>query len=356
MAAHYNLRGGRGVRNPASNHGSPPASLKSGESLPLTSPLTPISPSIVPAMPGAESTPLLYSRVVSPTIPPVETSSAPIDVASFESSMGNRGSDDLLSSARPSIGDNGSGDLPSGTWSPVEDSSDDRSAVFYDSFDGIVEERDSNPNPWTHVVYGRRSSHSPTSSLLAQFSQQSIQSKSTVTRVRNEYFSEEGRGVGFHGTPITAANAALTPEQQESIRRRAENVDIVSNGNESEDSADNQSKGEGPSSGKGKAADPRNWGAAQLSDEELDVDEQRRAFKFWNRVKKEKAIELQALYDIQNNINAELPASTTQEPIVEREIKQESFSVPIPSPMVQRRPRVTIEDVVDDDEIQYLGR
>ncbi|KAK0462191.1 hypothetical protein IW261DRAFT_1576434 [Armillaria novae-zelandiae] len=223
-------------------------------------------------------------------------------------------------------------------------------------FDEIAEERDSNPNPWTHVVYGRCSSCSPTSSVITQFSQQSIQSKSTVTRVHNEYFPELGRGVGFHGTPIATANAALTPEQQESIRRWAEIVDIISNGNESEDSADDQTKGEGPSSGKGKATDPRNWGATHLSDEELDADEQRHAFKFWNRVKKEKAIELQALYDIQNNINTEPPASMRQEPVVEREIKQESFSVPIPSPVVRRRPKVTIEDVVDDDEIEYLGR
>ncbi|KAK0474376.1 hypothetical protein IW261DRAFT_1568724 [Armillaria novae-zelandiae] len=355
MAAHYNLCGGHGMWNPASNHGSPPASLKSGESLPLNSPLTSISPSIVPAMPGAESTPLLYSRVVSPTIPPVETSSAPIDVASFKSSMGDHGSDDLLSSAQPSIGDNGSGDLPSGTRSPIEDGSDDRLAVFYDSFDEIAEEWDSNPNPWTHVVYGRHSSRSPTSSVLAQFSQQSIQSKSTVTRVRNECFPELGRGVGFQGTPIAVANTALTPEQQECICRWVETVDVASNGNESEDSADDKTNDEGPSSGKGKATDPCNWGAAHLSNEELDADEQRCAFRFWNWVKNEKAIELQALYDIQNNINAKLPASMIQEPVVEREMKQESFSVPILSLVVRRWPKVTIEDVVDDDESQYLG-
>ncbi len=215
---------------PPSNDGSTPVSLKSGESPRLNSPLTPLSPSIVPAMPGAESTPILYSRVISPTIPPVETSSAPLNIVSFMSSMGNCGSDDLLSSAQPSMGNHGSGVLPSGMQSPVlDDGSDGQLAVFHNSFDGLTEEWEINPNPWTRVEYGRRCSHSPTSSVVAQYSQQSIQSKSTVTRVRNEFFPEVG-GIDIQGTPITAANAALTAEQQESIHRQAEIVDVVSDG------------------------------------------------------------------------------------------------------------------------------
>ncbi len=136
------------------------------------------------AMPGAESTSILYSRVVSPTIPPVETSSAPLNIASFVSSMGNHGSDDLLSSTQPTMGNHGSGVLPSGMQSPIiDDGSAGRLAVFYDSFDGLTEEWEINPNPWTCVEYGRRCSHSPNSSVIAQYSQQSIQPKSTVTRV-----------------------------------------------------------------------------------------------------------------------------------------------------------------------------
>ncbi len=184
MDAHYNLRGGHSVRNPPRNDGSTPMSPKSGESPRLNSPLTPLSPSIVPAMPGVESTPILYSRVVSPTIPLIEMSSALLDIMSFMSSMGNHGSDDFLSSAQPSIGNHGSGVLPSSMQSPIlDDSSDGWSAVFYDSFDRLIEEQEINPNPWTCIEYGRHHSHSPTSSVIAQYSQQSIQSKSTVTRV-----------------------------------------------------------------------------------------------------------------------------------------------------------------------------
>ncbi len=122
--------------------------------------------------------------------------------------------------------------------------------------------------------------------------------------------------------------------------------------------ANDKSKGEGPSSGKGKGTDPHNWGATQLSDEELDAEEQHCAFKFWNQVKREKAIELQVLYDMQNEINADLPAPVNQEPVAEREIKQESFLAHIPSPEIpttRKHQKVTVEDVLDDDDIQYLG-
>ncbi|KZT71104.1 hypothetical protein DAEQUDRAFT_779271, partial [Daedalea quercina L-15889] len=39
------------------------------------------------------------------------------------------------------------------------------------------------------------------------------------------------------------------------------------------------SPGEGPSSGKGKTIDPRNWGSAQIPEEELDIEAQRRALE-----------------------------------------------------------------------------
>ncbi|SJL03596.1 uncharacterized protein ARMOST_06953 [Armillaria ostoyae] len=153
-------------------------------------------------MPGAESTLILYSRVVSPTIPPIETSSAPLDIMSFMSSMGNHGSDNLLSSTQPTMENHDSGVLLLGMQSPViEDGSDGR--------------------------------------------------------VQNEFFPKV-RGIDIQGTPIMAANAALIAEQQESIHQQAEIVDVISDGNESEDLADEKSKGEGPSSGKGKGTDPCN--------------------------------------------------------------------------------------------------
>ena len=35
--------------------------------------------------------------------------------------------------------------------------------------------------------------------------------------------------------------------------------------------------------GKGKAIDPRNWGSAQIPEEEMDVEAQRRAFEAYAR-------------------------------------------------------------------------
>lgn len=68
---------------------------------------------------------------------------------------------------------------------------------------------------------------------------------------------------------------------------------------------------------------------------------------------------MQVLYDMQNEINADIPTPKILEHPREREIKQESPSVHIPSPViptVRKQQKVTMEDVLDDDEVQYLGQ
>ncbi len=62
---------------------------------------------------------------------------------------------------------------------------------------------------------------------------------------------------------------------------------------------------------------------------------------------------------MQNEIDTDLPASVNQKPVAEREIKQKSFSVHIHSPEIptmRKCQKVTIEDILDDDDIQYLGQ
>lgn len=71
--------------------------------------------------------------------------------------------------------------------------------------------------------------------------------------------------------------------------------------------------GEGNSSGKGKGADPGNWGAVQFEETEADPEEQRHTLAFWNSMKFGDAKTLQELYDLQKDFNEvkEIPVNGT---------------------------------------------
>ncbi|KAJ3817319.1 hypothetical protein F5878DRAFT_508114, partial [Lentinula raphanica] len=61
---------------------------------------------------------------------------------------------------------------------------------------------------------------------------------------------------------VKMAEAALNDQQRENFTRRQNSVRIMAD--------DEESHGEGPSSGKGKGVDPRNWGATQLDHDEMN--------------------------------------------------------------------------------------
>ncbi len=168
MANRYNLRGRRGGRTPTpSVGGTPPASQKLGASQISASPLTPLPSRNALHLQAVEGSPRLYSRVVSPTIPPLELSPAQIETASLASSMNGHGSDLLPSGNQPTMGNHGSGNSsPSGTNSSVNGSSDVSSPVYHDSFEAFSEVQDSNPNPWIHVDYTKYRGRSLASSAV----------------------------------------------------------------------------------------------------------------------------------------------------------------------------------------------
>ncbi|KAK0421463.1 hypothetical protein EV421DRAFT_1917857 [Armillaria borealis] len=134
----------------------------------------------------------------------------------------------------------------------------------------VPTEEDSNPNPWNVVSYGRRS-RSPQS--VSNKSNKSNFTRSTVTQVRKEMHASKECMIRGQDTPIGAAVAQLDEAQQDAIQQCMDSIKIIND--PSDDSSwESESQQEGPSSGKGKVTDPCNWGAAQLSEDDLDPEGQ----------------------------------------------------------------------------------
>jgi len=77
---------------------------------------------------------------------------------------------------------------------------------------------------------------------------------------------------------VRAAEESMTPVERETIARRNKKVTMRPERSES--------RGEGPSEPKGKSIDPREWGNAGLSDEDLNLDTQRAALESYSKSKK----------------------------------------------------------------------
>ncbi|KAK0190065.1 hypothetical protein F5146DRAFT_1139598 [Armillaria mellea] len=195
---------------------------------------------------------------------------------------------------------------------------------------------------------------------------------------------------------MSTAKAKLTLAEQELIQKRMEAVVIIDDrGIESSWETDSESHGEGPSSGKGKGIDPRNWRAVHLDEDKTDADAQKKAFAFWNKVHKDKSKALQQAYDEQSKqvpsappltpvkppsgasqtqsfevvfnskpenplLHVDQPVSVPLEPVPEPVAAMPdplSTSSPRPKkakPRMPKNPSVTIEEVMDEDEIEYL--
>jgi hypothetical protein len=109
---------------------------------------------------------------------------------------------------------------------------------------------DDDERPWTVVSKGRK------------------KSKNSHVNIASEYKKEVSDPV------LAEAERNLTPDERNRIHSRYKNVHKKMDANNSSESKVS-SKGEGPS--KGKGVDPGNWGAAELSPEEMDADVQEAA-------------------------------------------------------------------------------
>ncbi|KAK0234513.1 hypothetical protein EDD85DRAFT_955339 [Armillaria nabsnona] len=211
--------------------------------------------------------------------------------------------------------------------------SDVPSSVNEDGSDVPFEEEDTNPTLWRVVQYGcckhTFSPVLPTPNLSQYLG-------STVTRVRKQLHASinKAQNYGEQETPISAAKAKLTLAEQELIRKRMEaTVLIDESGNESSWETNSASRGEGPSSRKGKGIDPGNWGAVHLDKGETDMDAQHKAFAFWNKVQKDKSKALQQAYDAQKKPFPLAPPPTPEKSSAEAS-RQPSAGVITPKPVV----------------------
>ncbi|KAK0198029.1 hypothetical protein F5146DRAFT_1130976 [Armillaria mellea] len=341
----------------------------------FNSPLTPLPDDTHSIKRELNSPMRLFSQVASPT--PVMINTAPLSVES---------------------GDGTAGFVTPFISSPIgsdTDGSDVSSSIPGDGSDVPFKEEDTNPTPWKVVQYGH---HKCTFSPVLNTPNLSQFLGSTVTRVRKQMHASinTSKNLGEQDTPISTVKAKLTLAEQELIQKRTEAVVIIDDrGIESSWETDSESHGEGPSSGKGKGIDSRNWGAVHLDEDKTDADAQKKAFAFWNKVHKDKLKALQQAYDEQSKqvpsappltpvkppsgasqtqsfkvvFNSKLenplphvdqPVSVPLEPVPEPVAAMPdllSASSPRPKktkPRMPKNPSVTIEEVMDEDEIEYL--
>ncbi|KAK0484567.1 hypothetical protein IW261DRAFT_1416512 [Armillaria novae-zelandiae] len=339
MSRRYNLRGQRGENVPQTEEGPTPPTTPILGSSPVLSPLTHLSDSASVVRETDTTPPVPYSHAVSPpaTIK-VEESGASSPVVSPSST--NHGGSDVFSSSP--IGE-------ASAFSLAGNGSDVPPSVIFGSTD-MVMEKDDNPNPWIQVTRKSRRTHS-----LDKSSNNGNTTDSTVTRVRKEMNTGKGHEMGEQDTPLRAAETLLTLSQQELLRRWAKNVRMDKNFEEDSFSTLGvEYLGDGISTGKGKAADPGNWGAVDLENDETDPDEQRRALAFWNSVKKGDAKSLQELYDMQSGFERE-KSHQTNEALNEEVKPHPPFVEQVPVPAHKAKPwKVKLEEVHDQDEIEYL--
>ncbi|KAJ3769821.1 hypothetical protein FB446DRAFT_621196, partial [Lentinula raphanica] len=82
---------------------------------------------------------------------------------------------------------------------------------------------------------------------------------------------------------VKMAEAALSDRQREEFARRQNSVRIMNE--------DEESRGEGPSSGKGKGVDPRNWGATQLDNDEMNPEVQAQLLDSFEKIQRDSSRE-----------------------------------------------------------------
>ncbi|KAJ3792324.1 hypothetical protein GGU11DRAFT_812520 [Lentinula aff. detonsa] len=86
------------------------------------------------------------------------------------------------------------------------------------------------------------------------------------------------------GVTIRAAENLLSQGQRKLIQKRMSIVNETPARSDSSEESD-ASHGEGPSNGKGKTIDPRNWGAVGLGPEEINIEAQKNAYDNFRALK-----------------------------------------------------------------------
>ncbi|KAJ3475739.1 hypothetical protein NLI96_g11638 [Meripilus lineatus] len=148
------------------------------------------------------------------------------------------------------------------------------------TFDGAPRSVKSEEHPWKTVSYKRgRSSSLPAKESDGQGDHSSMTSEQGDTEAVEDLMTENQH------TVIKQAEKKLTPSESGRIQRRMDQVRefraTVQDASESESDSDNHK--EGTSKDKGKTVDPREWGAANIPETEMDLEAQRRELAMYAR-------------------------------------------------------------------------
>ncbi|KAJ7693626.1 hypothetical protein B0H17DRAFT_1199744 [Mycena rosella] len=145
---------------------------------------------------------------------------------------------------------------------------------------------DSTSNEWTTVSHRRRASFPSVRELHGSSAKNSFAS----TPLKPGLTADQG-------ITVQAAEAQLTEEQRQRIHNRDAEMARTSalasesSGGTSEplisfsEDTPSLSNKAGPSNLKGKGPDVRNWGGARISEDEMDLDAQRKEFEMWKELK-----------------------------------------------------------------------
>ena len=132
---------------------------------------------------------------------------------------------------------------------------------------------DEDQNLWTTVV------------LRRSRSLDSLRKNKKTVKIVKEVQNRVNNLTAEQNTVVIEAEKQLTSSQKEQLSRRYEKVR-----KETAPRDRSESRGERPSTSKGKGIDPRNWGDAQFSESDVDIEAQRAALESFT-VKRDKALE-----------------------------------------------------------------
>ncbi|KAJ3779240.1 hypothetical protein FB446DRAFT_698771, partial [Lentinula raphanica] len=177
----------------------------------------------------------------------------------------------------------GDGNAPSDGES-VAGSPKDEQHESVEPDDNMLTDDDENLNQWVQVGTRRRATSLDSSQL----------NKKSLKSVKVYKHAKSGHSAKKAPVPITMAQGAaireakkgLSQAQKKMIAKRMKIVEQTPARDNAENSTESEiSNGEGPSAiDKGKGADPENWGAADLSD--VDVNQQREALDNFREIHK----------------------------------------------------------------------
>ncbi|KDQ58862.1 hypothetical protein JAAARDRAFT_192443 [Jaapia argillacea MUCL 33604] len=133
---------------------------------------------------------------------------------------------------------------------------------------------------WTPIKRKAQKAKSLNSLMRARKSSSGNEMNNDLTQKGKKVEKPPAPPINYQKQAMAEANTRLSKEELSHMKRcKAQKIQLPDNGAETA-----SSRGEGPS-GKNKGPDPRNWGNADLSESDLDIEAQKVAMANWKLIK-----------------------------------------------------------------------